>query len=84
MPSWLSLLCLILGKKYTIWHYGLFRSPGNKLYGNMQSPSYDRTLRYYGELTMDKIRCAKLALMNYILFKSNLLLSFNLRLHNLL
>ena len=35
MPPWLSPLCLVLGKKYAIWHFGFSRSRGNK-YASMR------------------------------------------------
>ena len=41
MPPWLSPLCLILGKKYTSWHYGLSRSQEINLRGNMPGSKCD-------------------------------------------
>ena len=41
MFPWLCSLCLVLEKEYTIWHFGLSRSPGKKLRGNMRCSKCD-------------------------------------------
>ena len=49
MPLWLSALCLVLEKKYAIWHFGFSRSAGNK-YASMHEAVNVMNILYFYEI----------------------------------
>ena len=49
MPPWLSPLCLVLDKKYAIWHFGFSRSRGNK-YASMREVVNVMKIVYFNEI----------------------------------
>ena len=49
MPPWLSALCLLLAKKYAVWHFGLSRSPRNK-YASMREAVNVMNILYFYEI----------------------------------